>query len=525
MLAHTDIHSLLTKPLNTAYHNLAVSTLEIPPAASQLLGLGSKFCIENQLPKQNMRKTFSRLTRSVQLKAWIDDMKQKGKDIDSEYIPKLYMPSQFVPPIADWYVKNELDNFKRRILTAHNKLQTNQCYNLTKLQRALINRLRANGVIIITNTDKNLGISVMDRDQYMKSVLGKHLTKLDTYQYLTPTEANEKLQKAKNDIIKSVGEEYNQLSEALQIFWKRALKQKYRVSVFYGAPKIHKAKRGKYWKLRPVVAKYGLFGEMASKFVDYYLQQIRHTILTYLYDSYKLLDNLSSIKLEKNTEVRLLTVDADSFYTTIKLTHTMESLRLWFDTYGDELLPGFPVKLVLHLNGIIMKSNVFRFGDTYFIQLIGIAMGTSMACMYAMLYYTVHERIFLLPKYRDNVLYLRRFIDNIFALWKDTIQLRWRDFQNDLPFGRVTGSMKALLLACNFLDVTVTINQKTGEIRTESFEKNDELTLVPTCCQCPPTGSFTRPHYWPTKNKMPTNDTIRKWFGNSFVGCFGRDTT
>ena len=70
----------------------------------------------------------------------------------------------------------------------------------------------------------------------------------------------------------------------------------------------------------------------------------------------------------------------------------------------------------LHL---IMTSNLFRFGHTYWKQLTGTAMGTPPAPMYATLYYAIHKSCFskhlvaLMPLYKC-------YIDDMFGIWTGT---------------------------------------------------------------------------------------------------------
>ena len=62
-----------------------------------------------------------------------------------------------------------------------------------------------------------------------------------------------------------------------------------------------------------------------------------------------------------------------------------------------------------------MQNNIFEFGDCYLIQLLGTAMGTSAAVMWATLYYAYHEVHTIIPKNGQNLLYFKRFIDDIFG--------------------------------------------------------------------------------------------------------------
>ena len=64
-----------------------------------------------------------------------------------------------------------------------------------------------------------------------------------------------------------------------------------------------------------------------------------------------------------------------------------------------------------------MKSNVFTFGNRYWLQSNGTAMGTSCACAYATIYYSFHEETRLLPN--PNVLFYGRLIDDAFVVLRN----------------------------------------------------------------------------------------------------------
>ena len=91
--------------------------------------------------------------------------------------------------------------------------------------------------------------------------------------------------------------------------------------------------------------------------------------------------------------------DATSMHTNIDTDHGLHTLELWFELHAHELPPGFPVNMVLKAIELVMRNNIFQFDDTYWLQLTGTAMGTSLACMYATIYYSYHEETRLLPVY------------------------------------------------------------------------------------------------------------------------------
>ena len=59
-----------------------------------------------------------------------------------------------------------------------------------------------------------------------------------------------------------------------------------------------------------------------------------------------------------------------------------------------------------------MSENIFQYGDAWFRQVRGAAMGTSVARMYVAIMIGLKERAYLLPKYVEILPVLTRFIDD-----------------------------------------------------------------------------------------------------------------
>ena len=79
-----------------------------------------------------------------------------------------------------------------------------------------------------------------------------------------------------------------------------------------------------------------------------------------------------------------------------------------------------PTIIIKNLILIILKSNAFRFGNEYYRQIAGTAMGTSMAPNYANLFLDNFERTLLRDYYQRtglSPLVWPRFIDGIFFIW------------------------------------------------------------------------------------------------------------
>ena len=80
----------------------------------------------------------------------------------------------------------------------------------------------------------------------------------------------------------------------------------------------------------------------------------------------------------------------------------------------------FPTEYLIKLLKIVMGSNIFKFDDELWIQLIGTSMGTRAAPTYANIFMGKLEQI-LLSKCPQNLKKFvhtwKRFMDNIFIIW------------------------------------------------------------------------------------------------------------
>ena len=137
-----------------------------------------------------------------------------------------------------------------------------------------------------------------------------------------------------------------------------------------------------------------------------------------------------------------------------------------------------------------MKFNVFKFGSTWWKQLVGTAMGTSCACIYATIFFAYFERKILLPKYKKNLLFYKRKIDDIFGVWVADPEHpnAWNDFQKDLNnLSNLEWNTDELSGTVNFLDLTLWIEEKSNIIHYRTYQKPMNLFLyIPQHSASPP---------------------------------------
>ena len=197
-------------------------------------------------------------------------------------------------------------------------------------------------------------------------------------------------------------------------------------------------------------------------------------------------------------------------FTKIEHEDGSRTLEAYFIEFKDELPDGFPSKMILQLLDIVMSNNVFSFGDTHWLQKEGIAMGTSVAVMFANIYCAYRERTVILPKFRNNIVYYKRYVDDVFSLWRDTPDYTWEDLRATLPQGILKWTVERPSTTVDFLDVTININKKTGKIVTKSYQKPMNLHLYLPSASAHPPGSYkgliigTLRRYW-LQNTKTTN--------------------
>ena len=132
-----------------------------------------------------------------------------------------------------------------------------------------------------------------------------------------------------------------------------------------------------------------------------------------LYTPHSIKVKLNDLNLRPNSATLIFTADAESMYTNIDTNIALELLDKYLSRYNFGLVPHDVIMAVLT---IIMRNNLFAFGNIFWLQLIGTAMGTLPVPDYASLLFAVKEdKLFTsLPQLE----YYHCYIDGIFTTWQ-----------------------------------------------------------------------------------------------------------
>jgi hypothetical protein len=512
------LHTTLSRPTNTKCHNLCLNQALVPPVLLQTLGLGLNFCISNRKPTENY--DLLRFARDVRTKITMAD----APPSDIEYIPRLYIKSRsWNPPKAPKFIEKAISDFQKELndLQTHTQQTTKNIKNLTKTELQRLKNLRLSKSLIVVPTDKNLGPAILEKQLYIRKALQEHLLNPKHYKQVTYTDAvkmrENTFYEIYNLIIKNPFKK--EITAADKQYFNRALfynrspqgpiippsEKDCRIPDFYLLPKIHKQP----WKTRPVVAAVGSINEVLSRWIDVQLQKVIHLCPSRIKDTDDLIHQLRQLP-KLSSSAYITTIDAVSMYTNINTDHGIDTIEKWFLLHQHDLPPGFPTKTIVHGLAIVMKQLVFNFGDTYWKQQSGTAMGTSSACAYATIYYSFHEEQRIIIK--QYLSFYKRFIDDALSITDKptTHQQRMPDPTRDLidetnnftedtfqdllntmnDFGekgnRLEWEATTPSRTVQFLDLTISIDPQ-GFIHTQTYQKPMNLYLyLPASSAHPP---------------------------------------
>jgi hypothetical protein len=461
-------------------HNLC-TYLQPPKKYSILLGLGLNFCLQPRYtsgPKE-LSDASERFRRDVYTKMFFAHMDEPW-DPKQLFIRSKWKPDPaLIPPEFKARVSQFLRELKPKFISRR------VTPNLTRLQAKLLRNLKDSPDFIIFPTDKNLGPAILERSEYINRALADHLEDPQTYKQLQEREATAAIASLAQTV-ESFFEEHNKsLTKLDQTYLYRSLDVVDPFPHFYITAKVHKTP----WKTRPIVSTSGSILHGLGKWIDRRLQPVCRSLPTYLKSSYELKTQLSSLSFDTQ-RVSFFTADAVSMYTNIDTDHALQVISAFLRTHP--LCQNiYNIESVNRGLAILMRNNLFKFGNTYWLQLEGTAMGTPPACMYATLYFAIYE-LELLTHFNASLAFYRRYIDDCFGVWNhhpdhEIDDATWLSFKVSMQcFGKLEWEFTEHSKSADFLDLTISVKPN-GKIKTKLFEKKLNLYLyIPPHSAHPP---------------------------------------
>ena len=236
-------------------------------------------------------------------------------------------------------------------------------------------------------------------------------------------------------------------------------------ATFYLLIKVHKDPIGQ----RPVVSYSGSLLEALAVWCDDKLQPLAKAQKSYLQSSFALKEQLEALQLPPNAV--LFTADARAMYTNIPTGACLQSIRDFLEENFAQFTHVNHDALLAALE-IVMSNNIFRFGDTWWRQNNGAAMGAPPCPPWAQMYFAPAEDDSC-DVFSDHILFYKRYIDDIFGIWlrQPGDNVIWEEFKTHINDGSaLVWDFSERASTATFLDLTITV-LPTGRISTDLYEK------------------------------------------------------
>ena len=479
------IWQYFARPTNLNFHDLTDDDTPKPPNIRSLLGLGLKFIpVPRTTPKWSNLQTMTidRIDRDMRLKTYF-----AGETNSFSGDLRMYIRSKWTPPpwLYPREVKYRMDKLTEYVRNEFRSMRK-KTDNLLPHQHETLRTLQASNTLLVVQCDKNLGPALIEYDKYVGLVNRDHLTDRHFYERLSEEEAATFAKSTANTVRKWLKNHQAVTTDMERRFIGASISGNQSPhSIFYATMKVHKSPL----KTRPIVSCSGSLLENLGVWVDRKLQPFLPLFESYFKSSKILKEELMNLDLPPNA--RLFTSDAVSMYTCIPTEHALHKISRFLRRHEKHKDETHPYNAIIEGLGIIMRRCTFKFGDTFWRQLSGTAMGTPPAPPYATIYFGLHEQKFL-RKHRTKLLFYRRFIDDVIGIWRCDEGERFDSNREWDAFLRDMDSAQGLRWETNspakeidFMDITLRIER--GQIETTLYEKkiNMHLYIPPHSCHPP----------------------------------------
>ena len=279
---------------------------------------------------------------------------------------------------------------------------------------------------------------------------------------------------------------------------------------FYVMPKIHKpGPMGS--KTRGVSSDCGSLPHTLGQWVDETLQPIAQSQSLYFPNSIALKEEYEKLSLTSSHS--LFTYDAIEMYPNIPTDECCERLERWFKLPNQlKWFKKLKVGTLMAAIKLVMKGNRMKFGDLFYKQILGVAMGMSPAPPIANLFVGIFEEENVVGKFAHCIASLRRFIDDGIGVWlhdpdPEIDIANWIKFKTTMNSCGLKWTFSPRSQSAVFMDMTISIEN--GKIETVLYSKPLALYLYipPHSCHAPGVltglicGMVLRIHQLCTKEK------------------------
>ena len=364
-------------------------------------------------------------------------------------------------PIAPKPIEFEIRKLKQKILTAY-KTHKTQTSNHTKEEKLALETAKQDSSIIFKQSDKCKGLVVMPKQTYIDKVQPI----VTEYEHIQKNPTS-KLEAMTKRVIHNTMD--NVVPDKLI---KKIIPNSSRTAELYGLPKNHKENV----PLRPIVSACGDPLDKLSWFLERIITQLLPLIPAHLKNTEQYLSTLHDQYPDGLPPSAIVfTMDVQNLYGNIPTEEAITAVCSMIQKHTTEIdLFGLTLDSLKSLLQHCLQNNYVRFGDEFYKQTKGIAMGSRVAPPIAITFMHTVESLILSSPCDQPVLYLR-YIDDILGVWThgaealDEYYKFINSFHPSLKFS-LERTDTSQISSVPFLDTRITVTP-TGQYSTELYFK------------------------------------------------------
>ena len=396
-------------------------------------------------------------------------------------LPSSYTP----PPNQDTELEKIIHQLKKTRVRKTKSSNNNMTPPLRNALETLTEKVTS-GEIVVKSADKG-DITVIMSSEYYYQMCMNELGKENVYRRLGKVDPS-------NTVLSEVVAFANRYRRILtNKEYQFLTKADYKMANFYSLPKLHKSvdvneilkHGGEYVHVpdftpiiegRPIVGGPAFYTSGISEMIDQILKPIISHIPHILRDSFDYIERCSHTVPDGTI---LGTADIKALYTNLSKDLVLRAIEYWFNRYVPliPILQRFGLDFIIDGLEIILEHNYFLFGDEFFQQIHGFAMGTKAAvnCANLGVGYLEVQMFDQLPTYYPFD-FVQFFIENYFR-FLDDVDYSWLEEFDYKPFQSLCNRLdpninylfSPLAKESNFLD----INKKVVnyEVELDIFRK------------------------------------------------------
>ena len=357
-----------------------------------------------------------------------------------------------------------------------------------------LKRVQEEGIIRISAVDKGGGTAIMDTQEYVQEMLKQHID--STYKDENGVEHKYYVPAATSDISQLCRDIRRVLDDGVRAKYiskqdRKIMEPNDKPGRMYGMPKLHKKVEEGHClpPLRPIVSGSGCCTEKISEFLDMCVKDEVQKIESFIEDTPHLLRIFQEENLRgpQPPGAFPVTVDVKALYTNIPAEGEDGGLRAFAHALDNRTDQRIPTSFLMELLKLVLQGNYFEFNEKLFLQIIGAAMGTRVACSYACLFVAFLEVKKLLGEWNGGMPHLwRRFIDDILFFWHHGVEELERfiaHLNSSHRLIKFSATYDPQEKSVPFLDTVVKIDDQ-GYIQTDLYKKDCARVqyLIPSSC-------------------------------------------